>query len=62
METLHNHCIKYNKSEVKSLDKKISVMIDRDLLKEVDKKAKESLRSRSKFIEFVLREYLKNEK
>lgn len=42
------------------MDKKISVMIDELLLKEVDEKAKESLRSRSKFIEFVLREYLKD--
>lgn len=41
------------------MDKKISVMIDESLLKDVDEKAKESLRSRSKFIEYVLREYLK---
>jgi len=41
------------------MDKKITIMFDDDLLKEVDRKAKESLRSRSKFIEFVLREYLR---
>lgn len=43
------------------MDKKISVLIDEDLLKKVDEKAKESLRSRSKFIEFVLREYIKGD-
>lgn len=43
------------------MDKKISVMIDELLLKDVDEKAKESLRSRSKFIEYVLREYIKQE-
>lgn len=43
------------------MDKKFTIMMDEDLMKEVDKKAKESLRSRSKFIEFVLRKYLKEE-
>ncbi|HCS10987.1 MAG TPA: hypothetical protein DIV40_05975 [Clostridiales bacterium] len=43
------------------MDKKISVLIDEDLLKRIDEKAKESLRSRSKFIEFVLREYIRQE-
>jgi metal-responsive CopG/Arc/MetJ family transcriptional regulator len=43
------------------MDKKISVLIDEDLLKRIDEKAKESLRSRSKFIEYVLREYIKQE-
>lgn len=41
------------------MDKKISVLLDEDLLKIIDEKAKESLRSRSKFIEFVLREYIR---
>lgn len=41
------------------MDKKITIMIDDVLIKEVDEKAKKSLRSRSKFIEFVLRRYLK---
>ncbi len=41
------------------MEKKISVLIDEDLLKKIDEKAKESLRSRSKFIEYVLREYIK---
>lgn len=44
------------------MDKKITIMIDEDLIKDVDKKAKESLRSRSKYIEYVLRKYLKEEK
>lgn len=44
------------------MDKKYTIMLDENLMKEVDKKAKESLRSRSKFIEFVLRKYLKEEK
>lgn len=43
------------------MDKKITIMFDDELLKEVDIKAKESLRSRSKFIEFVLREYLRED-
>ena len=43
------------------MDKKISVLLDEDLLKKIDEKAKESLRSRSKFIEFVLREYIRQE-
>ena len=38
------------------MDKKFNNNLDENLMKEVDKKAKESLRSRSKFIEFVLRE------
>lgn len=40
------------------MDKKFTIMLDEDLMKEVDIKAKESLRSRSKFIEFILRKYL----
>ena len=43
------------------MDKKISVLLDEELLKRIDEKAKESLRSRSKFIEFVLREYIRQE-
>jgi metal-responsive CopG/Arc/MetJ family transcriptional regulator len=43
------------------MEKKISVLLDEDLLKKIDEKAKESLRSRSKFIEFVLREYIRQE-
>lgn len=43
------------------MEKKISVLIDDELLKKIDEKAKESLRSRSKFIEYVLREYIKQE-
>jgi metal-responsive CopG/Arc/MetJ family transcriptional regulator len=43
------------------MDKKISVLLDEDLLRKIDAKAKESLRSRSKFIEFVLREYIRQE-
>lgn len=43
------------------MDKKISVLLDEDLLRKIDEKAKESLRSRSKFIEFVLREYIRQE-
>lgn len=43
------------------MDKKISLVLDDDVLKKVDEKAKESLRSRSKYIEFVLREKLKEE-
>lgn len=43
------------------MDKKYTIMLDEELVEEVDKKAKESLRSRSKFIEFVLRKYLKEE-
>lgn len=41
------------------MDKKISLVIDEEVLKKVDAKAKESLRTRSKYIEFVLREQLK---
>lgn len=41
------------------MDKKYTIMMDEDLMKEVDKEAKEGLRSRSKFIEFVLRKYLR---
>lgn len=44
------------------MDKKYTIMMDEDLMKEVDKKAKESLRSRSKYIEFILRKYLREEK
>lgn len=43
------------------MDKKISLVIDEEVLKKVDEKAKETLRSRSKYIEFVLREKLKEE-
>jgi len=43
------------------VDKKISLVIDEEVLKKVDEKAKETLRSRSKYIEFVLREKLKEE-
>ncbi len=43
------------------MDKKISLVIDEEILKKVDEKAKESLRTRSKYIEFVLREKLKEE-
>jgi metal-responsive CopG/Arc/MetJ family transcriptional regulator len=43
------------------VDKKISLVIDEEILKKVDEKAKESLRTRSKYIEFVLREKLKEE-
>lgn len=43
------------------MDKKISLVLDDEVLKKVDEKAKESLRSRSKYIEFVLREKLKEE-
>lgn len=43
------------------MEKKITITINEDLLKQVDKKAKETLRSRGKFIEFILREYLKKE-
>lgn len=43
------------------MEKKISVLLDEELLKRIDEKAKESLRSRSKFIEFVLREYIRQE-
>jgi len=41
------------------VDKKISLVMDEDILKKVDEKAKETLRTRSKYIEFVLREKLK---
>jgi metal-responsive CopG/Arc/MetJ family transcriptional regulator len=43
------------------MEKKITITINADLLKEVDEKAKETLRSRGKFIEFVLREYLRED-
>lgn len=43
------------------MEKKITITINADVLKEVDEKAKESLRSRGKFIEYVLREYLKGD-
>lgn len=43
------------------MDKKISLIIDEEVLKRVDEKAKETLRSRGKFVEYVLREYLKEE-
>lgn len=42
-----------------AVDKKISLVMDEEVLKKVDEKAKESLRTRSKYIEFVLREKLK---
>lgn len=35
--------------------------MDEEVLKKVDEKAKESLRTRSKYIEYVLREKLKEE-
>lgn len=35
--------------------------MDEEVLKKVDEKAKETLRTRSKYIEFVLREKLKEE-
>lgn len=41
------------------MEKKISLMIDTEVLKKVDEKAKETLRTRSKYVEFVLREKLK---
>ena len=41
--------------------KKVSVMIDEELLKKIDVKSKETLRSRSNFIEYVLREYIKED-
>lgn len=44
------------------MDKKISLVMDEEVLKKVDEKAKETLRTRSKYIEFVLREKLKEEK
>lgn len=44
------------------MDKKISLVLDEEVLKKIDDKAKESLRSRSKYIEFILRESLKEEK
>ena len=43
------------------MDKKISLVMDEEVLKKVDEKAKETLRTRSKYIEFVLREKLKEE-
>jgi metal-responsive CopG/Arc/MetJ family transcriptional regulator len=43
------------------VDKKISLVMDEEVLKKVDEKAKETLRTRSKYIEFVLREKLKEE-
>lgn len=43
------------------MDKKISLVMDEDVLKKVDEKAKETLRTRSKYIEYVLREKLKEE-
>lgn len=43
------------------MDKKISLVMDEEVLKKVDEKAKESLRTRSKYIEYVLREKLKEE-
>jgi metal-responsive CopG/Arc/MetJ family transcriptional regulator len=43
------------------VDKKISLVMDEEVLKKVDEKAKESLRTRSKYIEYVLREKLKEE-
>lgn len=44
------------------MDKKISLVMDEDILKKVDEKAKETLRTRSKYIEYVLREKLKEDK
>lgn len=41
------------------MDKKISLVLDEEVLKKVDEEAKETLRTRSKYIEFVLREKLK---
>ena len=43
------------------MDKKFTIMFDEKLMKEVDEVAKDSKRSRSKFIEFVVREYLKEQ-
>jgi metal-responsive CopG/Arc/MetJ family transcriptional regulator len=43
------------------VDKKISLVMDEEVLKKVDEKAKETLRTRSKYIEYVLREKLKEE-
>lgn len=36
-------------------------MLDDEVLKKVDEKAKESLRSRSKYVEYVLREKIKED-
>ena len=44
-----------------AVDKKISLVMDEEVLKKVDEKAKETLRTRSKYIEFVLREKIKEE-
>lgn len=43
------------------MEKKISLILDDEVLKKIDKLAKESLRTRSKYIEFVLREKIKEE-
>ena len=43
------------------MEKKITITIDEEILQQIDVKAKESLRSRAKFIEYVLREYLKQD-
>lgn len=43
------------------MEKKITITIDEEVLQQIDVKAKESLRSRAKFIEYILREYLKRE-
>jgi metal-responsive CopG/Arc/MetJ family transcriptional regulator len=43
------------------VEKKISLMLDDEVLKKVDEKAKESLRSRSKYVEYVLREKIKED-
>lgn len=41
------------------MEKRITITIDEEVLHQIDEKAKETLRSRAKFIEYVLRQYLK---
>lgn len=43
------------------MEKRITITIDADVLHQIDEKAKETLRSRAKFIEYILRKYLKEE-
>lgn len=42
--------------------KKINITVDTDLLKQIDKLAKDSNRSRSNYIETVINKYLEDKK